>query len=641
MDIIKKTIYLKDNDIIKQIQQLIDNSKITYNKILDNNIDYKSKIKLLMDDTFLCDTYFGIINLMLLLCDKNDYKNWSCAEIMLKKYNIEINSNENLFNFVNETIKKTDNIYDKIFLSKIGKSINKYGIQNDNKEKISKIIEQLEKTEISIFNTIDKPISFKINRKNIDARSESIMSSVYPDNNDLIYINKKKYHYLLKKISDSKIRSELENIYIKNHIAILPLLGKLIILRDVYAKHMGFNNYYEFISEKNVEETENIQQLITDLNDKLDKPLENIIKQFYTVSKKDKISINDIIYLIDKNNVNIKLKPVDILQIVMITIQKKFDMIFKHSSIDIGKNSNCIEIYKNNILRGYLILDLLQRPEKKITQLTTVKINNHYFNHLPCVYLLGCYNEIEKNICNYSELVLLFREFGNILINIFAHTPNGLNEIDIEIFNFFPDIMEFIAYDDFVLNLISEKLNLNFKKFSKEIKTLRRIELLLNLKLRCMNVLFDNVIHSSTTFINKIKKQELEDIKKSFIDLYDNIFKDVFKKHLLYVKNTYQIHPNIINNQVNGNHGLLFGTIISIILAYSIFYLLTNKTENSDININKFIFDLLENKEYSYKKIILDFISKHNINYFKLFTEKCLDIIEDNYNLYDEPTEKE
>lgn len=641
MDIIKKTIYLKDNDIIKQIQQLIDNSKITYNKILDNNIDYKSKIKLLMDDTFLCDTYFGIINLMLLLCDKNDYKNWSCAEIMLKKYNIEINSDENLFNFVIETIKKTDNIYDKIFLSKIGKSINKYGIQNDNKEKISKIIEQLEKTENSIFNTIDKPISFKINRKNIDARSESIMSSVYPDNNDLIYINKKKYHYLLKKISDNKIRSELENIYIKNHIAILPLLGKLIILRDVYAKHMGFNNYYEFISEKNVEETENIQQLITDLNDKLDKPLENIIKQFYTVSKKDKISINDIIYLIDKNNVNIKLKPVDILQIVMITIQKKFDMIFKHSSIDIGKNSNCIEIYKNNILRGYLILDLLQRPEKKITQVTTVKINNHYFNHLPCVYLLGCYNEIEKNICNYSELVLLFREFGNILINIFAHTPNGLNEIDIEIFNFFPDIMEFIAYDDFVLNLISEKLNLNFKKFSKEIKTLRRIELLLNLKLRCMNVLFDNVIHNSTTFINKIKKQELEDIKKSFIDLYDNIFKDIFKKHLLYVKNTYQIHPNIINNQVNGNHGLLFGTIISIILAYSIFYLLTNKTENSDININKFIFDLLENKEYSYKKIILDFISKHNINYFKLFTEKCLDIIEDNYNLYDEPTEKE
>ena len=55
----------------------------------------------------------------------------------------------------------------------------------------------------------------------------------------------------------------------KNYVSILPLLGKLIILRDVYSKNMGFNNYYEFISEKNEEETENIQQLITDLNDKL------------------------------------------------------------------------------------------------------------------------------------------------------------------------------------------------------------------------------------------------------------------------------------------------------------------------------------------------------------------------------------
>ena len=195
MDIIKKTICLKDNEIVKQIQQLIDNSKVTHNKILDNKIDYKTRIKLLMDDTFICDTYLSIINLMLLISDKNDYKNWTIAENMLRKYNIEINKNKNLFDFVIDAIKNTDNIYDKIFLSKIGKSINKYGIQNNDREKICKIIEQLEKTENSILNTIDKPISFKINRKNIDARSESIMSTVYPDNNDLIYINKKKYYF--------------------------------------------------------------------------------------------------------------------------------------------------------------------------------------------------------------------------------------------------------------------------------------------------------------------------------------------------------------------------------------------------------------------------------------------------------------
>ena len=145
----------------------------------------------------------------------------------------------------------------------------------------------------------------------------------------------------------SKIKSDLENLYMNRFNQILPLIGKVLILRDSYSKYMGYQNYYEMNSEKTVEETEIIQQLITDLNAKLNIPLENILKQFHQISKKNRITFNDIIYLIDKNSVNIKLKPVEILQIVMITVQKKFNMIFKHSIIDVGKNTNCIEIYKN------------------------------------------------------------------------------------------------------------------------------------------------------------------------------------------------------------------------------------------------------------------------------------------------------
>jgi len=638
MDIIKKTIILKNNDIINKIQQIIENSKNIYNKIFDDNIDYNTRIKLLIEDTFVCDTYLSIINLMILISEKEDYKNWIFADNLLKKYNVEINKNEKLLNFLIESIKHTNNFYDKIFISKIAKSLNKFGI-NNNKEKITKIIEQLDKTENDILNTLDKSVSFKINRNKIDARSESIMSTVYPDDNNIIYVNKKKYLYLIKKISDTKIKSELEVLYMNRFNKILPLIGKILILRNTYSKHMEYSNYYYMISEKTNEETEIIQQLITDLNIKLDIPLENIFKQFHQISKKNKITFNDIIYLIDKNSVNIKLKPVDILQIVMITVQRKFNMVFKHSSIDMGKNTNCIEVYKFNELKGYLILDLTYRPNKRISQLTTIKLNNKYANNLPCMYLLGCYDEIEKNNCTFSELVLLFREFGNILVNIFAHTPNGLCEIDLEMFNFFPDIMEFMAYDNFVLTLVAEKLNLNVNKFIKEMKILRRIELIINLKLRCMNVLFDNVVHSSETFINQIKKQELNDITKSLLELNNKIFNDIFKNNLNYINNTDYIQPNIIYNLLNGNQGLLFGTILSIILAYSVYYLIINK--NNDLNIDLFLNKLLENKEYSYKKNIIDFISNNNIDYFKLFIEKCLEIIEDNNNLYDEQTEKE
>jgi hypothetical protein len=642
MDILKKIINLKGENINTQIKQIINNSESIYNKIFsDNNIDIQVKIKLLSDDTFIFDTYMGIINLMILISDKDDYKNWLIAEKLLKDFNNNINQNDKLLEFVINSIKISDNFYDKIFLAKIGRSLDKNGIRSGMKEKINKIIIQLENTENNILHTLDKPIPIKLNRKQIDARSESIMSSVYPDENDTILLNKQRYYYLLKKISDQKVKNELEKTFMKSYTTILPLIGKLIILRDTYAKYMNSESYYYNISEKTVEETENIHQLITDLNNKLDIPLRGIFNEFKKLSKKDKITLNDIIYIYDKNFINIKLKPVDIIQIVMITIQKKLNIQFKHSSINISSNTNCIEVHKNNVLKGYIMLDLVYRPNKRISQITTIKINSNYNNNLPILYLLGCYNNLEDNNCNYSELVLMFREFGNILINIFAHTPNGLNDMDVEMFNFFPDIMEFFAYDEFVSTLICQKVydnNTNINRKLKEIKVARLTDLLINLKLKCMSVLFDNVIHNSKTFINKIRKQELNEITNSFIDLYQQIFKDIFNNNMDIFEIPKYINPNIILNTVNGNQGLLFGSILSLILSFVVYYLLVNRT--ADIDIDKFIDELLENKCFSHKKIILEFISKINIDYFKLFIEKCLNIMDDSKNYYDEMSER-
>jgi len=640
MDIVRKIYNLKGDEILIKIKQIISESELIYQKIFSNNseleTDIKTKIKLLTNDTFIFDTYMGIINLMILISNKDDYKNWVLAEKYLKDFNNKINQSEDLLNFVIESIKTCDNYYDKIFLAKIGRSLDRSGIRTNSKEKISKIISQLEVTENNILNTLDKPTQVKLDRSKIDARSESIMSSVYPDDNNIILLNKQRYYFLLKKISDPKIRKELEEKFMKKYISILPLIGKLIILREAYARNMGFTSYYYLTSEKTQEETENIQNLISDLNIKLDIPLKNIFKEFQKIANKQKISFNDIIYLYDKNFINIKLKAVEIIQIVMITIQKKFNIIFKHSSINISQNANCIEVYKNNILKGYIVLDLVSRINKRITQITTIKINSNYNNNLPVLFLLGCYNNLEENNCNYSELVLMFREFGNILINIFAHTPNGLNEIDVEMFNFFPNIMEFLAYDDFVITLVLQKTYdlTKINKKIKEIKTARIIDLLINLKIKCMSVLFDNVIHNSSNFINKIKKQELNEISQSLDELYKNIFKDIFKNHLDNIEIPIYINPNIILNTVNGNHGLLFGSVLSLILSFTVYYMLVNKVD--DLNIDKFIEELLENKIFSYKKIILEFISKLNINYFKLFIEKCLNIIDDSNNAYDE-----
>jgi Zn-dependent oligopeptidase len=610
------------------------------NKITtDNNMSPDDKIKCLIRDTFIFDTYYCILNLRLLTDTNDNYKLLLMAETKLKNYNINFNKNTNLLNLIIDLIKNTDNIYNKIFLAKMGQSFEKCGIHTNNAEKVSKILLQLDQTENVILNNIDKPTKIKLDRTKIDARSESIMSSVYPDNDNNILLTKNKYYFLLKRINDRRIRNELEEKFMKKFIDVLPLIGKLLLLRDAYAKNIGYNTYYEMISNKNDEETEYVNNLIKDLNTKLDDKFNNIINNICKLVDIKQITLNDLIFILYKTNntidslnlLNIKLKPVDIMQIVMFVVQKKFNIEFKYSHCEqLNNYFNTIEIFDSNKkLRGYLHLDLLYRQNKRINQITVIKLNNCYKENLPNICLLGCYLDLEKDECSYADLVIMFREFGNILMNIFAYTPNGINEIDAELYNFIPDIMEFIAYDDIVLSLVCQKMKItNIKKTMSHIKKLRNQEIIINLKLKCFNALYDNVLHHSTSLINDLKKLELEQIKNKLLELNNTIFNDFFKKTKI-TKNNTMILPQSIYNLIDGNQGLLFGTIISYILAYNCYYLI-----NTNNNID-FIIKLLENKEYSYKKIILDYIASSNIDYYKNFLKNCIGI-EDDDNYYDE-----
>jgi hypothetical protein len=191
--------------------------------------------------------------------------------------------------------------------------------------------------------------------------------------------------------------------------------------------------------------------------------------------------------------------------------------------------------------------------------------------------------------------------------------------------------MEFIAYDDLTLSVVFQKIkNNNVKKMINHIKKIRIQQIIINLKLKCFNALYDNVLHNSSTLIGDLKKMELEMIKDKLLELNNDIFNDFFKDTKI-IKNNTQIFPQLIYNLVDGNQGLLFGTILSYILAFNCNYLINNETSSSNFMIN-----LLENKDYSYKKIILEYISKSNIDYYKNFLKNCLHIedVEDNY--YDE-----
>ncbi len=85
-----------------------------------------------------------------------------------------------------------------------------------------------------------------------------------------------------------------------------------------------------------------------------------------------------------------------------------------------------------------------------------------------------------------------------------------------------------------------------------------------------------------------------------------------------------------MNNLINGNHGYIYGTILSIILSYNAYNLIISGKSNN------FIDKLLENRDYSYRKMILEFVSELKHDYYIEFLTKCLNIEIKKENSYDD-----
>ena len=611
-----------------KIENLINHSIDIRNKIL-KDIPSEQKIKLLIDDIFNFNIYIICLNLILVkTSNKENIQILTHMISQLKEYNYAFNTDVKLLKVILQLYSYTKNPDEIFFLMKIIKSMEKYGSCNSKHESILKILKIIDSTENLISDILDKPLSINIDRSKIDAQSESIMSSVYPDKQNKIIIDKSKYYYLIKNISDRKIRIHLENSYMKRYIDILPAISKLIISRNAYAKLLDSESYYAFISSKSKELTENFRMMIRDLNAKIDIPLSLTIKTIQSNIKcNSKLKITDVIYGLSKLYPSIKFKPFEIIQAIILLIKSKFKITFKSSSItSLYSEANPLEIYdENNKLRGYLFLDLL-RHTKKSKQLSLLRLAPSYGNNLCILYLIGSFTNLEDSICLFSDVVLLFREFGMILNNIFSITPTSISEDDTELINFMPDLMEFFAYDPKVLNILckSDKNNIS------EILSARYNELLFNMKLKCISVLFDNIIHDSNEFIEIARTNDQNQIYTTLFDLYKKIFVDIFEKVNIDTNIT-TISPHVIHNVINGQQGVIFGNVLSVILAFNVYSYINTK---GDLEA---FYQLLENRNYSYKENLINFIKKIDGDYYENFLVNCLKIKSSNVeNCFDQ-----
>jgi Zn-dependent oligopeptidase len=625
MDIIKKYVKLSEDQILNKLDQYILKSNEIKTKMYNLNIPDEQKIKLLIEDTFVANTLMSVITLMLIIeTDINKLNKWDNAKNIMMEHNYSFNIDNKLKNKIIELYQNNTNLdnYQKIFLTKYLNSVNKFGCN----DKIKELIKNMDNTEDIIYNSLQKAISIQINKSNIDAHTESIMSVVQPDSKNNIIVDRNKYYYLLKHIKHPNIRDNLENKFIKKYIEIIPNICRLLILRNIYAKSLNFRSYYHLLNNRTSEENDNIKQMINDINQKVDSKFRNMLLDIKSkVDYNRLLKCNDIIYVIHNLYPSVKFKPVEILQVIFLVMQRKFGLIFKKSKNNpINAYSNVLDIYDtSNNLKGYLHLDLLKR-NKKISQITLLKLNSSYGTNVPSLYLLANYSNLDNCVASYYDVVTLFREFGIILNQIFAYTPIGINEDDLEMFNFTSELMEFFAYSPFVTQILLKDKNL-----IRRLELVRNYEIIINIKFKSIYILFDKIIHESDDLMNILKVTKDSDLHLVILGLYNRCFSDIFNNHKdLLDMNDKNININVVNNIINGTNCIQYSYFLNLILAYNTYELLEN-----DKNLNLFK-SFLENKDYSYKKLIIDFMSNLDTDYYENFLIQCLGLNElkvDNY----------
>lgn len=633
MNIIKNIIELKGSDIIDKIIYTIKISEDNRKKIIELKND-ETCLKILTKDNFMYNTVVNGVNLMIYISDKYDMKYWNKAEQILMDYNYKYNSDNKIFNKLIKILNRTDNNDYKMFLVKQLQLMKKHGLPlSKNNNNINIILKNIDKHEQYISDYICKPIKIKLKKENIE-QTEFLLSSIQSDENNII-VDRNTFNYLIKRISDREIRSELEMTYIKQINKIIPVLSKIILLRDKYAKLLNKENYSELINNKKEEDVNNIKSLLLNLNITLDEELKKSMKYIrkeINIENTEKIELHDIVFVLNKMIPDIKFSPLQTLNTIFHIFEKYFKISVKREDDTVFENCFKITLYNNkNSKIGSIYIDVIKRNDKNIKQPQFVILNNNYNDenniNLPNIYLLASYQNMTTNCLSYNDVIYLFREFGNILWKIVAITPVGVCEDDIEITEFVATIMEYFVSDDEIINILTKDIN---KETLNKFKIYKHIDTIINLKFKCFDAIIDNIINGSSDIINLLQHEKSNNV---LLDVYENIYKKIFNQvNDIFNTNVTYINPIIIQNCIKNNQCIVYTTIINIIIAYNAYILI--KKGKGEI----FIRDVLYNTKYCYKQSIDNFINEMGKDYYTNFIEKYLEISIkiNNTNIYSE-----
>jgi Zn-dependent oligopeptidase len=380
-----------------------------------------------------------------------------------------------------------------------------------------------------------------------------------------LMLNKYNYNICMQNISNAVVRKNLELIYSAKAYDIVTDVGKLIVLRDKYAKLLSYKSYADYKAELDgVAISNNIRDFLTNLIDKVDYRYCKEVSTLEKLNGNKKINSWDLAYYIGQWRkeycVNDKyfreffpLKHVigAILAIYEEMFQLKFNEIHDQNGVwHPSVKTFSVSDTKTLKIIGYFYMDLYKRDGKydqtscfvirQACMYPLMHDTNSSEYQTPIIALVASYNPIGKlYLLTHSEVTSLFQEFGYVIYNILGKTKYSLfsgTNVENDFVATPAQVLEYLCWDKNILKRLSSHFKTNKclpdDVIDKMVK-MRDIDIGVYYKKHCLIGIYDLLINSSDVFINLCSNAiKSNNSKGDLINIFTNIYKKLHQQLL-------------------------------------------------------------------------------------------------------------
>lgn len=598
---VSKYMFGKDQKILPFIKFIEDHSKELEKGIIAN--DDIIVLKLLYEYLHVLNTVYKNIGLLLLLDGEH-------KELIQANTTIEL---------IQEKFFSNVAIYEKLLkIKKIP-------------EKILKKFTLKQNPAIDEIQSNIKNLEYKIHSgstsKNMIPISKTMKVNIVGLPNS-INLDRQNYYFLQRNVNNAREREIIEHFYVTHANKSLIDLANLIIERHKLAVLSGCPTYFNFIKKKFSDENtirSDIEDLISKIDSKSRKEIDRIYRNLRTDRFDKKVDSNDIVYYCEKFKTRVEFSPNHVIKCLLHIIDKYFNIKFIELSDNSGIWNNDVIGYKVGFgkeLFGYCYIDLKKTSSKRITSPVCVHMCHQYTNlenkTTPTkVAIIGNYQEIETKCMTLSDVIYLFREFGCAIQMLSHKSSNGLFLSNEEFDILMPQVMECILWERQTIELLCS--NETIPDIIDNVLFTRHLNFAHSIKIKCVNALFDHVIHNSHEFIRILKSVKPSDYNQVLTSSYKKIYENImFSQQDILNTNIIGIPPSVIQQEINGSEGLIYCNIYTEILSFSVFQL--TKSGNG----NKFVKDVLRCDQNKIKKQLEEFISSGDCNSYDLYLKELI-----------------